>query len=417
MLPNSFSCSRLLLVGPYPPPYGGIASHLTSLVPNLKAKGWEDISIISFGDINSIENIPGGIVYRFNIKQNAYKLLFPKNWKYFIASLTSFAGGKLGINQIIKETTKAILVCQIAEKQASNIISIYQADLSLMLLPCAKLWAGTKKIVLTVFGEIYDNYEFIKERKTLFERLLTIPSYVLASSKHCAHSFKKIGINREIIPVYYGIELERFQTSSEIRTKFREDKRILPDEILVLYMGRFNEEMGLKSVLEAAKIILDTTATKGCKIKFVLAGAKGPLSELAQELYTKYSDSIHIMHDVPFSIQPAMYAASDIVLAPSRDQHACMGMSIKEAMAAGKPVIGSISGGIPEAIIHNHNGILISLDDSESISLNEFISSIVYLSQNEEVRNQFGACGRKRAETVFAAINTIDKMDYYFQTA
>ena len=39
---------RLLFFGPYPLPFGGIASHLKTLMPSLLKAGAEDIAVISF---------------------------------------------------------------------------------------------------------------------------------------------------------------------------------------------------------------------------------------------------------------------------------------------------------------------------------------------------------------------------------
>jgi len=406
---------RVLIIGPFPPPFGGIASHLTSLVPGLKAKGWEDVAVVSFGAANVVEENDDAIIYRYNVKNNAYKLIFPGNWGYFFQSLICFFSASIGLSGIIKEATKAMLVCKIANKHNSKVVSTYQADLSLMILPCARIWAGSKKIILTVLGEIYDSPEYFEKRTKVFGKLLAVPHHLIASSDHCANSFRKIGIQRPISTVYFGIDIERFQTSFEQRDQFRSSLGVSQNEILVFYMGRFNEEMGLHSVLIAAKDILEQGNRTDKRIKFLLAGAKGPISTEPQKLSEQYPGYVHVMNDVPFSVQPVMYAASDIVLAPTRDQHACMGMTIKEAMASGKSVIGSISGGIPEAILHDISGILIPLDNNHNIEPKAFKESILYLAENEDVRNRFGMEGRKRAEEIFTASITVDKNANFFE--
>jgi len=401
---------RILLVGPYPPPFGGIASHLTSLIPGILSRVESEIAVVSFGDRNSVDHVKGTKVYRFNIKSNARKLLQPLNWKYLLLAFKIMGRQNLSYSQIIKEATKTMLVDHVAIKFKPSIASFYQADLSLNLLPLSQLWQTQTKVFLTVFGEIYDNPEFISENLKLFKNLLAIPNAVLASSKHCANSFSKLGIERAIEPVYYGIELNRFRECEEAGIKFRERLNVKTDEVLVMYMGRFTADMGLSSVLKVIPSILEVDT----KIKFLLAGAKGELSDDAKHIANTFPEKIFIMNNVSFDDQPAIYAASDLVLAPTRDQHACMGMSIKEAMATSKAVIGSISGGIPEAIVDGETGILIPLGEDTNIEIEKFKEAILLLSKNKETRVQFGIAGQKRAETMFSSETTIDRMLGFF---
>src|SRR5690348_7513348 len=53
---------RLLLIGPYPPPYGGIAMTIFDLKHYLLAQGFSDIHVLNIGESRNIsqENISGG---------------------------------------------------------------------------------------------------------------------------------------------------------------------------------------------------------------------------------------------------------------------------------------------------------------------------------------------------------------------
>ena len=401
---------NILIIGPYPPPFGGIASHLTSLIPGITKRLNAKIAVVSFGEKNKIDNEKDSIVYRFNIKLNAKKLFNPANWKYLLYAIIEFFGKGLSFQQIVKEATKTMLVDGVAKDFRPSIASFYQADLSLNLILLNKIWGDRTKMILTVFGEIYDNPEFIKGAFSLFNKLIHIPEGVFASSKHCASSFKKLGIERHIEPVYYGIELNRFASCEALGGKMRAELKVECDEVLVLYMGRFTIDMGLSSVLELIPSLIENDP----KIKFLLAGAKGELSQEAKNMAETYPDKVFIQNNVPFDDQPAIYSAADFVLAPTRDQHACMGMSIKEAMATKKAVIGSISGGIPEAIVHGETGILVPLAADTNVDTAKLKEAIILLSQNQEIREQYGLAGFKRAEKMFSSETTIERMIGYF---
>ncbi len=72
-------------------------------------------------------------------------------------------------------------------------------------------------------------------------------------------------------------------------------------------------------------------------------------------------------------------------------------MSVLEAMAYGKAVIGSDIGGIPELIVHGETGYLFPPGDHNSLR-----SRLLELMENPALRHRFGAAGRKRAEEHFS---------------
>ena len=91
----------------------------------------------------------------------------------------------------------------------------------------------------------------------------------------------------------------------------------------------------------------------------IVAGADGEETENLRAIAERYKGRFFLKVNVPFSEVPGLYAACDILLAPTREKHACMGMSIKEAMATGKVCVCSRSGGIPEAVVDGETGILL----------------------------------------------------------
>ncbi|KTD24327.1 Spore coat protein SA [Legionella lansingensis] len=404
---------RLLLVGPYPPPYGGIATHLTTLIPGMFARGAQDVAIISFGDKEEVSQIDGATLYRFDTRRHLRKLASHPGRRMVAASLKTLGKEGFGVRRVVSEAVKAILINHIAEQHRSQVVSFYQSDCSLSLLPCKHTWGAYRGVMLMIFGEIYDSPNFFMKRKTFFERYLASPQAVASSSKHCACSFAKVlGISQEIEPVYLGIDLDRF-AKKELREPYRAELGVTSDEILATFMGRFNEEMGIGRLLEIAPTLLEHLP----KVKLLFAGAKGPFSEAVAAFAKKYQGRVHVLNNIPFELQPSIYAASDIVLAPSHDQHACMGMSIKEAMAASRPVIGSDAGGIPEAIVHGETGYLVPLDkETQHIDGEELLHCIERLASDANLREAMGIAARRRAEAIFSVERTNDRMAELFMT-
>jgi len=85
-----------------------------------------------------------------------------------------------------------------------------------------------------------------------------------------------------------------------------------------------------------------------------------------------------------------------------------MGVSIKEAMACGKPIIASNSGGIPEAIKDGIQGFIIPIENGEINKL-LMINKIRELVQNSSLRSEMGKNGRNRALKLFTNDATTDQ--------
>jgi glycosyltransferase involved in cell wall biosynthesis len=87
------------------------------------------------------------------------------------------------------------------------------------------------------------------------------------------------------------------------------------------------------------------------------------------------------------------YAASDVFVLPSKDYSEGYGLVLLEAMASGKPVVGSAVGGIVDVISHGKTGLL-AMPSSASLS-----DALVELLTDEDRRLEMGNNGRRFAET------------------
>jgi glycosyltransferase involved in cell wall biosynthesis len=72
------------------------------------------------------------------------------------------------------------------------------------------------------------------------------------------------------------------------------------------------------------------------------------------------------------------------------------GLHLQEAMSAGRPVIASRMGPLPEFIRHEETGWLIPLDDSEALA-----DTIIHALRHPEEREAYGRAGRELARRMF----------------
>ena len=140
-----------------------------------------------------------------------------------------------------------------------------------------------------------------------------------------------------------------------------------------------------------------------------MSGAASNLSEKAKELERRFPGKVYVRIDVSFEELTQYYQACDILLAPTISRHACMGVSIKEAMASGKPSVVSNSGGIPEAVIDGENGIIVKIID-KSVGPSCFERAVLALLEDSTLRMQMGKKARQRAIKLFANEVTFSKL-------
>ncbi|SDK79208.1 Glycosyltransferase involved in cell wall bisynthesis [Franzmannia pantelleriensis] len=116
----------------------------------------------------------------------------------------------------------------------------------------------------------------------------------------------------------------------------------------------------------------------------------------SQDYYRDLPNLAHpaVTHAGFRSDMPAVMNSIDVLVILSRQEG--MGLVIVEAMAAGKPVIGTRAGGIPEVVVDGETGILVEGDDDAAL-----LDAITTLCGDAELRERMGRAGRARAEAHF----------------
>lgn len=90
---------------------------------------------------------------------------------------------------------------------------------------------------------------------------------------------------------------------------------------------------------------------------------------------------------------PRLFEALEVVCVPSRNE--AFGLTVIEAMAAGKAVIGSDSGAIPE-LLERECGRLAPPEDAEA-----WAAAMAELAGDAELRRRLGQAARRRVEEDF----------------
>ena len=151
-----------------------------------------------------------------------------------------------------------------------------------------------------------------------------------------------------------------------------------------------------KNTYLAAKEVLKRIPS----LNFVMMGAKATTEEESLIKTLGIKDNFKFLGEVSADKVNSVISRSDIILHPSWCD-ACS-IFILEAMASGKPVIGSDGLGIAEEILDGKTGFLVNQFDYKNIA-----NAILKLAKNKKLRIKMGKAGRKRVESYFINDNKI----------
>jgi glycosyltransferase involved in cell wall biosynthesis len=176
---------------------------------------------------------------------------------------------------------------------------------------------------------------------------------------------------RERVTVLYnGVDTDEFMPRPEEGNDY------------ALFMGRLIPEKGLVTLAEAQR---------GSGIRVVAAGT-GPLAE---SLRRDYSGLEFVGHKSGDALRKLVERASFIVV-PSILQENCP-MVVLEAMAAGKAVIASRNGGIPELVDEGKTGLLFEVGNAD-----ELRTKMRILASDAALRAEMGRAARAKVKIDFS---------------
>ncbi len=119
-----------------------------------------------------------------------------------------------------------------------------------------------------------------------------------------------------------------------------------------------------------------------------VSGIKGMMDDLKKKIDDE-SMRIKITGAVDEKLMPYYISSMDVYVSPSINEG--FGLSILNAMSAGKPVIAYNTTAIPE-LVDDKNGILVEPNDIKTLS-----DSILYLIENDKEREKLGRNGMEKS--------------------
>lgn len=105
---------------------------------------------------------------------------------------------------------------------------------------------------------------------------------------------------------------------------------------------------------------------------------------------------------------PAIMHALDLVVCASLNES--FGLTAAEALAAGRTVVATKVGGLPETVLHRQTGLLVDPGSPDQLA-----ASVIELLQNEELRKRYAAAGKQRVCELFSTTNHIRSLEQVFE--
>jgi len=186
-----------------------------------------------------------------------------------------------------------------------------------------------------------------------------------------------------------GVDIERFHPDNS-GAELRRELGISKDDLVVLAARRMVPKNGMKYLAQAASGFLREGIT------LVMVG-DGEEFDLVERILKDdgVRERVVLAGSRANTEMPAFYAASDLVVLPSlKEATSITGL---EAMATGKPLVGTRVGGIPELIAEGESGLLV--EPANPASLADGVNRIL---GDSELLARAGVASRQRVLKMFS---------------
>lgn len=220
---------------------------------------------------------------------------------------------------------------------------------------CAGVLVGRalgRPVVVKCHGSDLNRVPNDRAARIQIQALLPRADRVVAVSRKLAERALELGVSPGRLDVVYnGVDRERFFPQD--RAGARRRLGLPADEKLVLFVGHLAEHKGAEDLLEAAAL-LDRS------VGVAFAG-DGPLRDRIAA-----SDRVRALGHLDRDEVAEWLAACDLLCLPSWGEG--MPNVVREAHAAGRPVVATAVGGIPEAVHAPELGRLVPPKDPSKLA-------------------------------------------------
>ncbi|SHK17498.1 Glycosyltransferase involved in cell wall bisynthesis [Clostridium cavendishii DSM 21758] len=250
---------------------------------------------------------------------------------------------------------------------------------------CAKLLKV--KVITTVHGIAeYDQKGklFANMKNKLEKRMLRLNNKCICVSKYVYNYLLLYKIYKDKLKIIYNKTYE-----GDFEEEYYTNKDIQNSHIIITTIGRLEEVKGQRILMEAVDNVINKFHCKS--IQCIIAG-DGSDKDYLRKKIKQYGIEEYVKLRGFISDVNVLYKNVDVVIVPSFIE--TFGLVVLEAMKYGKCIVASNTGGIPELIKNNENGLLFNTGNIEDLTF-----KILYLINNKEAIKKLGNKARAKYET------------------
>lgn len=386
---------RIALVADEDPGWGGIGTYTGELARGLTAEGHHVDLLLRGWEEDTVEVLDGLTVHRVTVPSPA--------WRRGTVAVLSRA--HVARESVVFSARVARRLGRLRRAGGLDVVEapeFHAPGLAAALRSRALRAAGPGPMVVTrLHAPGFLTARLAGERRTADSRLLevleraAVGSATLVSSPSAALAAEvaaRWGTPRRPVEVVPNpVDTDRFTPG-----------RTPPGPVALLVVGRIEHNKGQDVAVDALALVRRTVPAArlllvGADSELAGAGgsALGALRRRAAALGLP-GDALQATGAVDRTELPALYARASVCLVPSRFE--AFGYTCLEAMACGRPVVASRTGGLPEVITTGRDGLL--TDTADAVALARAAAGLL---GDPDLHRRLGDSARATVEQRFAA--------------
>ncbi|MDQ0285987.1 glycosyltransferase involved in cell wall biosynthesis [Desulfofundulus luciae] len=206
-----------------------------------------------------------------------------------------------------------------------------------------------------------------------------------------------------VVTIHNGIDPAPFRREVDRRAVLR-SLGLPPLGRLVGTIARLAPQKGVSYFLQAAAILC-----RDYQVNFVVVG-DGPLRMVLEEEGRALGLGGRLFFTGERRDIPQILAAMDVFVLPSITEG--LPLTILEAMAAGKPVVATQVGGLPEVVVDGETGFLVPPRDPQALA-----RALAQLLLERQKAEEMGQKGRQRVMQHFTVEAMVRKIEEEYKSA
>lgn len=315
----------------------------------------------------------------------------------------------LGIRRLLQPGA----ILRVAASIRAGGYDVVHAHLAMAITLAVPAGALARRPVVASFHTLAPRYEGrARLREVLAVRASTRAKVVLFASRASMNSYAAEHFDgaapQNWRVVHNGIDVSDFQpgrAAPEVRRQLTGGRtgRAAGREFVAVLPAAFRKPKGITDAIAAWRTVVDRHPTA----VLALVGG-GPEEQVLRQAVRERELEDSVVFTGVRSDMPEVYRATDIVILPSLDEN--LPTVLIEAGAAGRPVVATRIGGIPEIVIDGQTGLLCDAADPPGIA-----DRVVRLLEDTEFRTDTGLAAVAWIQSEFSAEAWVTRLSMIYR--